>query len=124
MQTAPNLNALTKRIIGCAFAVSSALRPGFSEKVFERSMAIALEEAGSFVERQVPITVRFRGRIVGEYVADMLVEQRGLVELKAVRALDESHVAQCLNYLSATGIGLCPLLNFGTPRLGIRRVML
>lgn len=81
-----------------------------------------MRDAGIAYERQVPISVFFEGHNIGDYVADMLVERRVLVELKAVRALDESHVAQCLNYMAATRISTCLLLNFGTPKMGVRRV--
>lgn len=119
-----DLNPITEQIIGCAFAVSRVLRPGFSERVFENALAIVLADVGLCFERQVPITVHFRGHNIGDYVVDMLVERRVVVELKATRALDESHVAQCLNYMRATGISTCLLLNFGTPRLGIKRLFL
>jgi GxxExxY protein len=119
-----DVNPITERIIGCAFAVSRILRPGFSERVFANALAIKMGQAGLSFQRHVPVSVFFEGQNVGDYVADMLVEHRVLVELKAVRALNESHVAQCLNYLAATGISVCLLLNFGTPRVEVRRVFL
>lgn len=119
-----DLNPITEQIIGCAFAVSRVLRPGFSERVFGNALAIKLREAGLAFEREMPIRVMFEGYDVGDYIADMLVEGRVLVELKAVRTLDNAHVAQCLNYMAATGIATCLLLNFGTPKLGVKRVFL
>ena len=119
-----DVNPITERIIGCAFAVSRVLRPGFSEKVFANALSIKMRDAGLSFERGIAISVIFEGHNIGDYVADMLVERRVLVELKAVRALDKSHVAQCLNYMAATRIPTCLLLNFGSPRVGVRRLFL
>jgi GxxExxY protein len=87
-------------------------------------LAIELRESGLRVSQQVPVTVKYRDRVIGEYVADLLVEGLVLVELKCVTALNESHVAQCLNYLKATELRLCLLLNFGRARIEVRRVIL
>jgi GxxExxY protein len=116
------LASLSERIIGCSFAVTRVLRPGFLEKVYENALAHELRKAGLAVRQQYGIVVRYDGVIVGEYMADLLVADTVLVELKAVKALDAAHVAQCLNYLKATGLPLCLLLNFGAPRLEIRRL--
>jgi GxxExxY protein len=70
------------------------------------------------------VVVRYDGIVVGDYAVDLLVEQTMLGELKVVRAIDDMHRAQCLNYLKASGLHLCPLLNFGRPRLEIKRVVL
>ena len=83
-----------------------------------------LRKSGLAVSQQHPIVVRYDGIVIGEYTADLLVERTVLVELKAAKALDEIHRAQCLNYLKATGLHLCMLLNFGRPRLEIKRIVL
>ena len=117
------LNAISERIIGCAFTVANTLGVGFLEKVYENALAIELREAGLTVSQQYPMTVRYNGTPVGEYTADLLVADRVLVELKAVKSLDDIHTAQCLNYLRASNLPLCLLLNFGRPRLEIKRLM-
>ncbi|MSP00987.1 MAG: GxxExxY protein [Acetobacteraceae bacterium] len=117
------LNAITERIIGCAFTVANALGQGFSEKVYENALAHELEKAGLGVDRQYGIVVHYDGIIVGTYIADILVQKSVLVELKAVRALDSGHAGQCLNYLAATRLPLCLLLNFGARRLEVRRLI-
>jgi GxxExxY protein len=120
---APILDALSNRIIGCALTVANTLGSGFLEKVYENALALELRRAGLAVAQQHGISVVYLGVTVGDYVVDLLVEGAILVELKTVRALDRVHRAQCLNYLRATGMQLCLLLNFGTPRLEIRRVV-
>ena len=118
------LNPITEKIIGCAYMISNGLGSGFVEKVYENALAHELRKAGLGVHQQHPIQVNYDGVIVGEYVADLLVEDCVLVELKAVKILDEVHQAQCINYLKATGMHLCLLLNFGTRRVGIKRIAL
>lgn len=83
-----------------------------------------LRLAGLTVQQQHGITVRYKGVTIGEYTADLLVEQAVVVELKAVRARDDVHRAQCLNYLKATGLRVCLLLNFAKPRVEVKRFML
>jgi GxxExxY protein len=114
---------LSKKIIGCALVVSNALGVGFLEKVYENAMAHELRKAGLLVEQQHPVTVHYDGVVVGSYAADLLVEKTVPVELKAVTTLDAVHRAQCINYLKGSGLWLCLLLNFGTPRLEIKRVV-
>lgn len=117
------LNAVTETIIGSAFTVSSTLGHGFLEKVYENALTLQLRDAGLHVERQRRLDVYYRDDIVGQYVADLVVEQEVLVEIKAASALTEVHFAQCHNYLRATGLPICLLLNFGTPKLQIRRIV-
>ena len=117
------LNALSERIIGCAFTVANGLGSGFLEKVYENALAHELRKAGLAVAQQHGVSVIYDDVIVGEYAADLLVEAAVVVELKAVRALDDVHQAQCMNYLRATGMQLCLLLNFGRPRVEIRRIV-
>jgi len=117
------VDSITRQIIACAFAVSNKLGAGFLEKVYENALAIELRKAGLTYECQVPLTVRYDGEIVGEYVADLVVAGTVLVELKAVKALDDVHAAQCMNYLQATGLRVCLLINLGNPKVEIRRIV-
>src|ERR1041385_2363596 len=105
--------ALTQKIIGVFFAVHNELGHGFLESVYHNSMCLALHEAGLAASSEIKIPVRFRGKIVGRFQADILVENCVLLELKAARALDSSHHARLLNYLRATDIEVGLLFNFG-----------
>jgi GxxExxY protein len=118
-----NLDKITERVIGCAFLVSNSLGAGFLEKVYENALAHELKKAGFKAVQQFPIKVRYDGVVVGDYAADLLIESAVLVELKAAKSLDETHVAQCLNYLKATGLQVCLLLNFGTPKVQVKRIV-
>lgn len=118
------LNGITERVIGCAFKVSNALGCGFLEKVYENALVHEIRKSGLNVEQQHSIQVVYDGVIVGDFLADLLVEGCVLVEVKAVKAVDNVHVAQCLNYLKGTGMPICLLLNFGSPRLEIKRLVL
>ena|ERR1039458_2117001 len=117
------LNDLSGRVIGCAFTVLNTLGVGFLEKVYENALALELREAGLSVVQQSGARVHYKDVLVGEYLVDLLVEDVLLVELKAVKALDDVHRMQCTNYLKATGLRLCLLLNFGKSRLEIKRVV-
>ena len=118
------LNSLSELIIGCAFTVANTLGAGFLEKIYENALAHELRKAGLKIAQQRGIIVTYDGVVVGEHAVDLLVEESVLVELKAVKALDDVHRAQCLNYLKATGLRLCLLINFGRPRLEIKRAVL
>jgi GxxExxY protein len=115
------VNRLSERIIGCAFQVINTLGAGFLEKVYENALAHDLRKAGLAVTQQPGIVVCYDEVVVGQYAVDLLVEGTVMVELKAVKALDGAHGAQCINYLKATGLPLCLLLNFGKSRIEIRR---
>jgi GxxExxY protein len=117
-----SINQITQAVIGCAFTVANELGSGFLEKVYDNALVYELRKAGLEVAQQEPIRVYYDGVVVGEFVADLLVEGRVLVELKAVKALDEIHQAQCLNYLKATGLRYCLLINFGNPRVEVKRL--
>ncbi len=117
------LNSISERIIGCAYRVSNTIGSGFLEKVYENALAHELRKSGLGVEQQKPIQVLYDGIVVGDYMADLLVEKCVLVELKAAKGLDEIHFAQCLNYLKATGLGLCLLINFGTFKVQVKRIV-
>jgi GxxExxY protein len=96
---------------------------GFLEKVYENALVHELRKTGLQVKQQYRITVYYDGVVVGEYVADLLVEECVLVELKAIRNLTEIDRAQCLNVIKATKLNICLLINFGTPRIEIKRVV-
>ena len=112
---------LSGRIIGCAFRVQNMLGAGFLEKVYENALAYEIRAAGLAVALQKGIAVYYDGIVVGECVADLVVED-AVVALKASKAPDPAHTAQCTNYLKATGLHLCPLLNSARPRLEIHRI--
>jgi len=114
-------DAITEKIIGCAFKVGSKMGFGFSEKCYENALAHELKKIGLSVQQQVPITVWYDDVIVGEYVGDLLVEGVILIELKAIRALDTAHQAQCINYLAATKLPVCLLINFSR-RVEVKRI--
>ena len=117
------LNQVTEQIIGSAFTVSNELGSGFLEKVYENALAHELRKAGIRVKQQYPIQVYYDGIVVGSYVADLLVEDCVLVELKAIKTLGNIEMAQCLNYLKATDLRVCLLLNFGRPRVEVKRIV-
>ena len=114
---------VTEKIIGCAYTVANTLGSGFLEKVYENALACELRKAGLSAQQQFNVDVYYDSVRVGDYVADLLVENEVLVELKAVKALDNIHLAQCMNYLKATGLQVCLLINFGTPRIEVKRVL-
>lgn len=117
------LNQITQKVIGCLYTVSNTLGGGFLEKIYQNAAAIEIAKTGLIVHQQYPICVKYDGAVVGEYYADLLIEDLVLVELKAVRLLDEVHAAQCMNYLRATGLPVCLLVNFYRPKLEIRRII-
>lgn len=124
IESRAELNNTTEKVIGCVHRVSNTLGSGFLERVYENALVIELRNARLLVEQQHSIKVLYNGITVGDFSADILINSCLLVELKAVKALDDVHSAQCLNYLKATGLKLCLLVNFGKPRAEIRRVIL
>ena len=112
---------LTRTVIGSGFEVINELGAGFLESVYERAMLVALSEAGLNAKSQVAVGVCFRGRQVGEFFADLLVEDKVIVELKCAASILPIHEAQVINYLKATGINVGLILNFGNPKLQLRR---
>ena len=113
---------LTRTIIGGFYDVYNQMGRGFLESVYERSLAIALSEAGLKVEQQFPITVYFRGRPVGRFRADLLVNDSVILELKVVKRLHSRHRAQLINVLKATSLEVGLLLNFG-PKATFKRAV-
>jgi GxxExxY protein len=118
-----DVDQLTKAVIGCAYEVGNELGCGFLESVYEVSLVVELEEAGLAVERQKTFDVRYKRLTVGHYIADLVVENRLIVEVKALSAFSREHHAQLLNYLKATGLKVGLLLNFGQPRVQVKRLV-
>ena len=116
-------NNLSRRVIGCALEVSNTLGPGFFEKIYEKALCIEFEKNGIYFQSQKPANVMYKGSLVGEYITDIIVEDKLLLELKAVSVLCSEHEAQLMNYLKATGLSVGLLLNFGKPKLGIKRMV-
>lgn len=111
---------LTEKILGAFYQVHKELGYGFSEKVYENALVLLLREKGLKVEQQKSITVYFHEKIVGEYIADVLVNDLVLLELKSAKNIVDEHIAQLLNYLKATEIEVGLLLNFG-PKAEFKR---
>ena len=105
---------ITSKIIAAFYVVYNTLGYGFLEKVYENALVIELEKRGLTVKQQVPIQVYYEGKMVGEYFADLLIDDKVIVELKAVGDIVAAHEAQLVNYLKATKIEVGLLLNFGT----------
>jgi GxxExxY protein len=116
------LDKVTERIIGCAYKVSNSLGIGFIERVYENALFHEMKKNGLFVVQQYPVKVKYDGIIVGEFFLDMLVNDRIIVELKAVSTLNNDHLAQSFNYLRAAGLPACLLINFGQPKIQLRRL--
>jgi GxxExxY protein len=112
---------LTEKIIGLFYDVYNELGFGFLESVYEEAMGIALTDAGLKIQRQYPVPVWFRGRQIGDFKADLLVEEKIILELKAARSMDLAYEKQLLNYLRGTRLEVGLLLNFG-PRAEFRRL--
>lgn len=116
-----NHQDLTSKILEGCFEVSNELGVGFLESVYEKALLVALRQKGLKAESQVALEVRFRGAIVGQFYADILVENKILIELKAVNGLAKEHFAQIINYLKATKIEVGLIINFGNSKLEYRR---
>jgi len=114
--------ALTGKILEACFEVSNELGAGFLESVYQNALLMALRQKGLSVKPQYPLSVEFRGEVVGQFYADILVDDFVIVELKAVTALAPEHSAQVINYLKATGIEVGLLVNFGRPKVEFKRL--
>ena len=112
---------ITKKIIGCAYTVYNEMGYGFLESVYEKCLLIELRKAGLKAESQQAITVYYENQIVGDFVADIVVEDSVILELKSVRRLAKVHEAQLVNYLVATGKEVGLLLNFGEEKVEVKR---
>jgi GxxExxY protein len=115
--------ALTEQVLGAVFEVSNTLGSGFLEKVYERALLKELGLRGIQAAAQPSFRVTYKGHDVGEYFADILVEDVLVVELKCVERLANEHTAQCLNYLRASGRTLCLLVNFQKPKVEWKRIV-
>ena len=112
---------LTEKIIGCAYHVYNSMGFGFLESVYEKCLLIELRKTGIQAKVQVPINVHYDGELVGEFIADMLIEDSIIVELKSVRRVIRNHEVQLVNYLTATGKDVGLLLNFNETRVDVKR---
>jgi len=119
-----DLNTITYGIRGAVFEVNRVLGSGFLEKVYENALLIELQARGFKAESQVPIKVYYKENVVGEYIADILVEGAVIVELKTVEKLEKIHEPQLLNYLKGTGIQVGILVNMKHPMAEIKRMVL
>jgi GxxExxY protein len=117
------LEELTGKIIGCAIEVHRELGPGFLESIYEAALVLALRRAGLSVERQRLVPINFRNEKIGEHRLDLCVERSVVVELKAIKALEDVHFAIVRSYLKACGLKHGLLLNFSTMPLTIKRVI-
>lgn len=117
------INSLIEKVIGAVYEVSNVLGAGFLEKVYERALVKELALRGLHAEVQYPIQVVYKGETVGDYFADILVERKLIVELKCAERLGNDHLAQCLNYLKATGRNIALLVNFQNPKVEWKRVV-
>jgi len=115
---------LTEKVIGAAFEVANVLGAGFLEKVYQRALLRELNMRDVKAVTNVCVPVSYKGECVGEYVPDLLVEGKLIVELKCVEHLGNEHLAQCINYLKASGLSVALLINFKKPRLEWKRVLL
>ncbi len=111
--TAMEQEEITETIIGCAYRVYNKMGFGFLESVYEKCLMIELQESNLSVQYQKPITVQYEGQTVGEFVADIVVNDAIILELKSVRQLNKIHEMQLVNYLVATGLPVGLLINFG-----------
>ncbi len=119
-----DINELTYQINGAVFEVNRVLGPGFLEKVYENALLVELRKRGLRAESQVPIKVKYKGEVVGDYFADLVVERQVIIELKTVENLQNIHEAQMLNYLKATGMKIGLLVNFKHTKAEIKRMVL
>ena len=114
---------LSEQVIGCAFEVSNTLGAGFLEAVYENALCEEMTRSGLRFQQQKPLQVKYKGNVVGNYVADIVVEDKLLLELKALSRLSGEHEAQLMNYLKASGLSVGLLINFGTPKLSFKRLV-
>ena len=112
---------ITEKIIGCAYTVYNKMGYGFLESVYEKCLLIELQKAGLKTQQQKPIRIHYNGVDVGDYSADLVVEEKVLIELKSVHRLAKTHEIQLVNYLVATGISVGLLINFGEIEVEVKR---
>lgn len=117
------LNRIARIIIGCAYEVGKHLKYGYLEKVYENALAYEIRKAGLKVRQQQSIKVNYKEIVAGDYVADLLAEECVLVELKTSKGIEDAHIAQSLNYLTATDLRICLLINFGEKKIEFKRLV-
>jgi GxxExxY protein len=117
------LASLTERVLAAVFEVSNTLGAGFLEKVYQRALMQELTLRGISAVAEASLVVQYKGQPVGEYFVDILVDGVLAIELKCVDRLASQHTAQCLNYLRASGLGLCLLVNFQAPKIEWKRII-
>ncbi len=121
--TSMDINDITYQINGAVFEVNRILGHGFLERIYKKALLIELRKRGLKAESEVPIQVQYKGELVGDYFADIVVEDRIILELKSIEKLQPVHEAQLLNYLKATGIQVGLLINFTHPKAEIKRMV-
>jgi GxxExxY protein len=119
-----DLTALSEAAIGAAYEVQNVLGPGFLEKVYERALQRELSSRGVTARSQAPVPVIYKGHCVGEYLADLILEDQLIIEIKCVEHLGNEQLAQTLNYLKATASPLALLINFKHSKVQVKRVIL
>ena len=112
---------MTEKIIGCAFDVYNTMGYGYLESVYEKSLLIELRNVGFVVESQVPLPVEYKGSVVGNFIADIIVNDEIILELKSITNIAKIHEVQLVNYLVATGKPLGLLINFGSKKVEVKR---
>jgi GxxExxY protein len=115
--------SITEVVLAAVFEVSNTLGPGFLERVYERALLLELRLRGLCAEAQVQLSISYKGENVGDYFADILVEGQVVLELKCVDRLVSEHMAQCMNYLVASGRSVCLLINFQKARVEWKRIL-
>jgi len=115
--------SISSKVIDCAIEVSRRLGTGFLESVYENALCVELEKQGINFRQQKALKVIYKGEIVGNFVTDIVIENKLIIELKVVAEISRAHKAQVINYLKATGIPVALLLNFGTPKMGVQRIV-
>ena len=124
MDTDAHGSDLTEEVIGSAFEVANVLGAGFLEKVYERAMVHELALRGVAAKSHVSFPVCYKGKYLGDYQADLVVEEKLIVELQCVDRFANEHVAQCINYLKASGLRVALLIDFQKPKIEWKRVLL
>jgi len=116
-------NIITDKIIQCVYKVGNKLGVGFLEKVYENALCYELSKAGLNIKNQYKMNVIYENIIIGEYFADIFVENKVIIELIVVKKIDDIHFAQCINYLKISNLNLCLLINFYNPKIEIKRIV-
>ena len=115
--------SISSKVIDCAIEVSRRLGTGFLESVYENALCVELKKHAVSFRQQKSLKVIYKGEVVGRFVTDIAIENKLLIELKVASKIDSAHKAQVINYLKATGIPVALILNFGTPKMGVQRIV-